>query len=50
LAWGVVVRRFLAVVGEGTLNALHVRIAAEPAGVSERTVWRWLADGPGGQR
>jgi hypothetical protein len=24
---------------------LHVRIAAELAGVSERTVWRWLADG-----
>ncbi|MFC8596666.1 AAA family ATPase [Streptomyces atroolivaceus] len=27
------------------LSRLHVRIAAELAGVSERTVWRWLADG-----
>ncbi len=45
LARGVVVRRLLAVDGEGTLTALHVRIAAELAGVSERTVWRWLADG-----
>ncbi|GAA2616813.1 hypothetical protein GCM10010304_83010 [Streptomyces roseoviolaceus] len=40
-----VVRRLLAVDGSGTLSALHVRIAAELAGVSERTVWRWLADG-----
>lgn len=38
LARGVVVRRLLAVDGEGTLSALHVRIAAELAGVSERTV------------
>ncbi|MEU0213815.1 ATP-binding protein [Streptomyces sp. NPDC006265] len=45
MARGVVVRRLLAVDGEGTLSALHVRIAAELAGVSERTVWRWLADG-----
>lgn len=45
LARGVVVRRLLAVDGEGALSALHVRIAAELAGVSERTVWRWLADG-----
>ncbi|MFE2296393.1 AAA family ATPase [Streptomyces sp. NPDC059452] len=45
LARGVVVRRLLAVDGEGTLSRLHVRIAAELAGVSERTVWRWLADG-----
>uniref|UniRef100_UPI002FDC44E1 AAA family ATPase n=1 Tax=Streptomyces ardesiacus TaxID=285564 RepID=UPI002FDC44E1 len=45
LARGVVVRRLLAVDGEGTLTRLHVRIAAELAGVSERTVWRWLADG-----
>ncbi|WP_329324594.1 AAA family ATPase [Streptomyces luteogriseus] len=27
------------------LSTLHVRIAAELAGVSERTVWRWLAEG-----
>lgn len=45
LARGVVVRRLLAVDGQGTLTALHVRIAAGLAGVSERTVWRWLADG-----
>ncbi|MFE9628295.1 AAA family ATPase [Streptomyces sp. NPDC006527] len=45
LARGVVVRRLLAVDGEGTLSRLHVRIAAELAGVSGRTVWRWLADG-----
>ncbi|MFG3111800.1 AAA family ATPase [Streptomyces tendae] len=45
LAWGVVVRRLLAVDGEGALSVLHVRIAAELAGVSERTVWRWLAEG-----
>ncbi|WP_443329524.1 AAA family ATPase [Streptomyces sp. 8N706] len=38
-------RRLLAVDKEGTLSRLHVRIAAELAGVSERTVWRWLADG-----
>ncbi|MET8081198.1 AAA family ATPase [Streptomyces sp. NPDC005303] len=31
------------------LSTLHVRIAAELAGVSERTVWRWLAKGRRGQ-
>ncbi|MDX3850215.1 hypothetical protein PV679_06205, partial [Streptomyces sp. AK02-01A] len=42
----VVVRRLLAVDrGEGGLSSLHVRIAAGLAGVSERTVWRWLAEG-----
>ncbi|MFE0678661.1 AAA family ATPase [Streptomyces sp. NPDC058867] len=42
---GVVVRRLLVVDGQGVLSSLHVRIAAELAGVSERTVWRWLAEG-----
>ncbi|MFE4653900.1 AAA family ATPase [Streptomyces sp. NPDC056707] len=46
----VVVRRLLAVDrGEGGLAALHVRIAAGLAGVSERTVWRWLAEGREGR-
>ncbi|MET7694970.1 AAA family ATPase [Streptomyces sp. NPDC005483] len=31
------------------MSTLHVRIAAELAGVSERTVWRWLAEGRRGQ-
>ncbi|MBT3155399.1 ATP-binding protein [Streptomyces sp. CHD11] len=46
----VVVRRLLAVDrGEGGLSALHVRIAAGLAGVSERTVWRWLQHGREGR-
>ncbi|MEV7691366.1 ATP-binding protein [Streptomyces bungoensis] len=49
LARAVVVRRLLAVDGEVALSRLHVRIAAELAGVSERTVWRWLAEGRRGQ-
>ncbi|GGU02573.1 hypothetical protein GCM10010256_73170 [Streptomyces coeruleorubidus] len=49
MAWGVVVRRLLAVDGQGTLSGLHVRITAELAGVSERTVWRWLAGGRRGR-
>ncbi|MGY5036678.1 hypothetical protein ACWC9U_39175 [Streptomyces sp. 900116325] len=36
-----VVRRLLAVDASALLTTLHVRIAA---GVSERTVWRWLSD------
>ncbi len=45
-----VVRRLLAVDrGEGGLSSLHVRIAAGLAGVTERTVWRWLADGREGR-
>ncbi|MFF7724902.1 hypothetical protein ACFZDB_36885 [Streptomyces luteogriseus] len=31
------------------MSTLHVRIAAELAGVSERTVWRWLSEGRRGQ-
>lgn len=38
-----VVRRLLALDEAGTLETVHARIAAESAGVSERTVWRWLA-------
>ncbi|MBC9715722.1 ATP-binding protein [Streptomyces sp. TRM66268-LWL] len=38
-----VVRRLLALDETGTLESVHVRIAAETAGVSTRTVWRWLA-------
>jgi hypothetical protein len=42
----VVVRRLLVVDGgEGGLSALRVRIAAGLAGVSERTVWRWVQQG-----
>ncbi|MER5351869.1 ATP-binding protein [Kitasatospora sp. NPDC002551] len=40
----VVVRRLLAVDEVGQLSSVHVRIAAETAGVSVRTVWRWLAE------
>ncbi|MEV7189890.1 ATP-binding protein [Kitasatospora sp. NPDC093102] len=38
-----VVRRLLALDETGTLASVHVRIAAETAGVSVRTVWNWLA-------
>ncbi|MFE3553455.1 AAA family ATPase [Streptomyces sp. NPDC059193] len=31
------------------MSRLHVRVAAELAGVSERTVWRWLAEGRAGR-
>lgn len=40
----VVVGRLLAVDEAGTLTSVHARIAAETAGVSVRTVWRWLAE------
>ncbi|MFE9361144.1 AAA family ATPase [Streptomyces olivaceoviridis] len=43
LAWQVVVRRLLALDEAGTLQTVHVRIAAQSAGVHVRTVWRWLA-------
>ena len=48
LARQVVVRRLLALDEAGTLASVHVRIAAGAAGVSARTVWRWLAQGRGG--
>lgn len=45
LARGVVVRRLLAVdQGPGSVSSLHVRVMAEAAGVSVRTVWRWLSE------
>ncbi|MFF3631910.1 hypothetical protein [Streptomyces sp. NPDC002164] len=40
----VVVRRLLSLDETGTLQTVHVRIAAETTGVHLRTVWRWLAD------
>ncbi|MEV7526510.1 ATP-binding protein, partial [Streptomyces sp. NPDC091371] len=52
LARGVVVRRLLAVAEaseSGAVSALHVRVAAEAAGVSPRTVWHWLAAGRAGR-
>ncbi|WP_443070715.1 Mu transposase C-terminal domain-containing protein [Streptomyces sp. NBC_01601] len=36
-------RRLLALRAEKELTAGHVRVAADALGVSERTVWRWLA-------
>lgn len=45
LARGVVVRRLLAVdQGSGSVSSLHVRVMAEAAGVTVRTVWRWLSE------
>lgn len=45
LARGVVVRRLLAVdLGPGSVSSLHVRVMAEAAGVTVRTVWKWLAE------
>ncbi|MEU6768122.1 ATP-binding protein [Streptomyces sp. NPDC046853] len=38
-----VVRRLLALDEAGKLESVHVRVAAGSAGVSRRTVWRWLA-------
>ncbi|MCZ4100991.1 MULTISPECIES: Mu transposase C-terminal domain-containing protein [unclassified Streptomyces] len=40
---GPAVRRLLALRASGALTAGHVRVAADALGVSERTVWRWLA-------
>ncbi|MCC0100717.1 ATP-binding protein [Streptomyces flavotricini] len=57
LARGVVVRRLLAVdQGPGSVSSLHVRVMAEAAGVTVRTVWRWLSEaregrlGPAGRQ
>ncbi len=45
LARGVVVRRLLAVdQGPGAVSSLHVRVMAGAAGVTVRTVWKWLAE------
>lgn len=38
-----VVRRLLVLREAGTLETVHVRIAADTAGVHLRTVWNWLA-------
>lgn len=38
-----VVQRLLAVAEAGGVSRAHVAVAAEAVGVSERTVWRWLA-------
>ncbi|WP_161359137.1 ATP-binding protein [Streptomyces sp. SID3343] len=38
-----VVRRLLALTEAGGVTRAHVAVAAEAVGVSERTVWRWLA-------
>jgi putative transposase len=38
------VRRLLALRGQRRLSREHVRLAGECLGVSERTVWRWLAE------
>ncbi|WP_030238392.1 MULTISPECIES: helix-turn-helix domain-containing protein [unclassified Streptomyces] len=40
---GPAVRRLLALRAGKKLTAVHVRVAADALGVSERTVWRWLA-------
>ncbi|MEU9919275.1 Mu transposase C-terminal domain-containing protein [Streptomyces sp. NPDC051001] len=40
---GPAVRRLLALRAGKGLTASHVRVAADALGVSERTVWRWLA-------
>ncbi|WP_432021036.1 helix-turn-helix domain-containing protein [Streptomyces sp. 1222.5] len=40
---GPAVRRLLALRAAKKLTAVHVRVAADALGVSERTVWRWLA-------
>ncbi|MGW2819013.1 integrase catalytic domain-containing protein [Streptomyces sp. NPDC001415] len=37
-------RRLLALRVRGELKTGHVRVAADALGVSERTVWRWLAE------
>lgn len=45
LAWGVVVRRLLAVdQGPGSVSSLHVRVMAGAGGVTVRTVWKRLAE------
>ncbi|MGA5843184.1 Mu transposase C-terminal domain-containing protein [Streptomyces pseudogriseolus] len=43
-------RRLLALRAGKKLTALHVRVAADALGVSERTVWRWLATAQSDER
>lgn len=40
---GPAVQRLLRLRAQGRLSRGHVRLAGECLGVSERTVWRWLA-------
>jgi len=40
---GPAVQRLLDLRGQGALSTAHVRTVAQCLGVSERTVWRWLA-------
>lgn len=50
LVWGVVVRRLLVVVeGLGSVSLLYVWVMGVAAGVSVRTVWRWLSEVGGGR-
>lgn len=50
LARGVVVRRLLAVDrGPGSVSSPHVQVMAEAAGVTPRTIWRWLSQGREGR-
>ncbi|MGW2789763.1 Mu transposase C-terminal domain-containing protein [Streptomyces sp. NPDC001251] len=43
-------RRLLALRAAKKLTAVHVRVAADALGVSERTVWRWLATAQSDER
>ncbi|WP_425505890.1 Mu transposase C-terminal domain-containing protein [Streptomyces typhae] len=43
-------RRLLALRAGKKLTAVHVRVAADALGVSERTVWRWLATAQSDER
>jgi putative transposase len=47
---GPAVRRLLALRAGKKLTAVHVRVAADALGVSERTVWRWLATAQSDER
>lgn len=40
-----IVRRLVGLREAGALRSEHVRLAARSAGVTERTIWRWLAGG-----
>jgi putative transposase len=42
-----VTRRLLVLRQAGRLTSAHVQAAARAAATSERTVWRWLQEGPG---
>lgn len=42
------IRRLMALDGEGRMTTEHVQLVAEGLAVSERTVWRWIADARAG--